>query len=315
MNQIRKTYLSRFPLHAFATDELTHGIRMYPLEIAIAKAIVQHNYKHSLSWMVYDIDREQVAIDWDDRNAPPPNIIAINPTNGHGHYFYGLEAPIHNYIGASEKALRYMAVVDTALTDKLGADPGYSKLMSKNPLHKRWITLYPNLRLYDLDELADWLDLEKYNDRRKRLPNYGYGRNCTLFETLRPWAYRKRRTPYLSAEFFYGDVLSQAMIINAGFNPPLPHSEVRSTAKSVSQWTWRRMSAEGFSSYQSRLGKLSGAKRTEKAMELRKLVIEAREQCPELTQGDLAAMLGINQGTVSRHLRDYARTISDNRLS
>ena len=228
---IEEVYRERFPTHAFATDDLMHGLRMYPKDLALRKALVQHNFRHSLSWLVYDLDSETAVLDWDDRSAPAPNIIAVNRENGHGHLFYGLENPVHNYEGASEKALRYLAAIDVALTEKLGADPGYSKLISKNPLHSAWLTLYMRYELYDLDELADWVDLEKYKDRRRRLPDIGYGRNCTLFERLRRWAYRQRREPYLSEEMFLEAVRNHALAINAGFQPPLPHNEVRATAK------------------------------------------------------------------------------------
>jgi DNA-binding protein Fis len=132
-----------------------------------------------------------------------------------------------------------------------------------------------------------------------------------LFERLRLWAYRERRQPYLSEEMFHAAVRNHALVLNSEFHPPLPHSEVRSTAKSVARWTWRRMSAEGFRAYQSALGKRSGQVRKMKAEELRARIVEAVEQCPDLAQADIAAMMGVNQATVSRHLRDYARTISD----
>ncbi len=47
-------------------------------------------------------------------------------------------------------------------------------------------------RLYDLARLSDYLDLSSYNGR-KSLPEYGLGRNCTLFEKTRLWAYKAIR--------------------------------------------------------------------------------------------------------------------------
>jgi len=303
---IEEVYRERFPTHAFATDDLMHGLRMYPKERALRKALVQHNFRHSLSWLVYDLDSETAVLDWDDRFAPAPNIITVNRDNGHAHLFYGLETPVHNYQGASEKALRYLASIDVALTGKLGADPGYSKLISKNPLHDTWLTLYMRYELYDLDELADWVDLENFQDRRRRIPNVGYGRNCTLFEKLRRWAYRERRQPYLSEEMFLEAVRNHALAINASFEPPLPHSEVRATAKSVAQWTWRKMSPEGFIERQTRLGKKgtikAAEKRKAKSEELRSAICETAKQCPSLTQEDIAAMFGVTRKTVNKHL-------------
>lgn len=293
---------------------------MYPAALALQKAIVQHNYKHSLAWLVYDLDRPAAAVDWDDWKTPAPNIIAVNKDNGHAHFFYGLEHPVHNYQGASQKALRYMASVDIALTEKLGADPGYSKLLSKNPINERWVTVYPRSFMYTLEELSEWLDLERYQDRRKRLPAIGYGRNSILFDRLRLWAYKERRKEqqYLSQEMFLEAVRCKALVINAEFEPPLLHSEVRATAKSIALWTWRKMSAEGFRAYQTGLSRKAANKRTRKAKELRDAIVKAVEQCPALTQEDIAAMFGITQQTVSKHLNiaklEYNTPISDKGL-
>lgn len=298
-----QVYESRLPWHGFATDDLHTGIRMYAATEAIKKAIIQHNAKHSVGWLVYDMDSPTAGTDWIDRNGPAPNILAINPDNGHGHYLYGLSEPVHDYTGSSQKALRYLGAVDVALTNLLGADPGYSKLLSKNPLHDRWSTGIPRQRLYTLDELAQGLDLDDYSDRRRRLPTVGLGRNCTLFETLRIWAYRARRQPFLSEELFHDSVLNRALQINATFTPPLPHSEVRSTAKSVSRWTWRRMSLEGFRAHQTALSTRAAIKRSWEASQLRQRIVETFHQCPALTQEDIGAMFGVARETVNRHLR------------
>jgi len=314
MGNLAETYRERLPAHGYAADDYSRGVRVYAVAEAIKKAIVQHNWRNSLSWLVYDVDRGTAAYDYQDRAAPPPNIVAINTNNGHAHLFYGLEEPVHKNTTSSQKAQRYAASIDVALTRALGADPGYSKLLSKNPLHDRWVTLYVRADLYDLDELAGWLDLEPYKDKRRRLPAIGEGRNVTLFESLRLWAYRARRQPYLSEEMFLEAVRSHAMVLNADFHPPLPHSEVRSTAKSVARWTWRKMSTEGFRAYQKRRSQLAAQKRTSKAQELRAAIVEAHEQCPGLAQADLAAMFGVTQPTVSNHLRNYKSPISDSSL-
>ena len=309
---IEQVYKERFPLHAYATDDVSRGIRMYSQDLALKKAIVQHNYKHSKAWLVYDIDRSDSG-ELLNAEVPQPNIAIFNPENGHGHFLYGLEKPVHNYNGASQKALRYFGSIDVALTELLGADPGYSKLLSKNPTHDRWITVYRRYELYDLDELADYLDLEKYRDKRKRLPAIGYGRNTTLFERLRQWAYRERRKEqaYLSEEMFLEAVRYHALVLNAEFQPPLPHAEVRATAKSVARWTWANMSPEGFIERQRRLGQkgtvIAAAMRTAKARELRQAIAETAKQCPSITQADIAAMFNVRRETVNRHLREVYR--------
>lgn len=305
---IQDTFRDRMPRHSFATDDLTHGLRLYAAADALRCALLQFNAKHSISWLAFDIDRPMAALDWEDRHAPAPNLIMINRDNGHGHYLYGLQAPVHNYHDAKPKPQRYIAAIDVALSEKLGADPGYSKLICKNPMHDRWLTLTPRMELYDLAELADYVDLTKYRDARRRLPTTGLGRNCTLFEVLRLWAYKERRQPWLSETMFHESVKSHALAINAGFNPPLPYSEVRATARSVSRWTWRRMSIEGFQERQAKLSRLAVAAHTEKALERRARILDTVKQCPDLSQADIAALCGVDRKTVNRHLRACTKT-------
>lgn len=295
-----EVFRNRLPRHAFATDDLTQGLRLFDTAEAIRRAILQFNAKHSIGWLAFDVDRNTAAYDWDDLHCPAPNIVVVNKMNGHAHLLYGLEKPVHNYTEAKPKPQRYIAAVDVALCEKLKADPGYSRLLCKNPLHEKWIVLTPRFALYDLAELGDWLDLSKYQDRRRRLPMTGLGRNCTLFEVLRLYAYKARRQPWLSDGIYYEAVLAKAHEINAGFNPPLPHSEVRSTAKSVARWTWRRMSAEGFRKLQAKRSQIAAIKRTDRALERRAKILEAVQQCPGLTQEDIAALCGVSRWTVMR---------------
>ncbi|MFY2365656.1 replication initiation protein, partial [Klebsiella pneumoniae] len=72
---------------------------------------------------------------------------------------------------------------------KLAPDMANSGLICKNPLHQHWLVQVWERRLYDLASLSDYLDLSSYNGR-KSLPEYGVGRNCTLFEKKRLWAYK-----------------------------------------------------------------------------------------------------------------------------
>jgi hypothetical protein len=310
----RQLFADRAPWHGYGTDDLRHGIHVYDKADLLRRAIVQYNAKHSIAWLAYDIDTPTARFDWSDRNSPPPNLLILNRANGHGHLLYGLEAPVHDYSEAKDKPRRYLAAVDVALTEELGADPRYSKLLCKNPLHDRWETESPRVRLYDLDELASWLDLSGLTDRRRRLPAVGLGRNCSLFEDLRRWAYRARREPFLSEEMFRETVLHHAYALNGEFTPPLPHAEVRSVAKSVSRWTWRRMSDEGFRAWGDARRAKSIAMKRQSAAELRETIVRTAQECPGLTHEDIAALCGVHRVTVTRHLsasRIVARVISD----
>jgi hypothetical protein len=231
---------------------------------------------------VYDIDRNGAALDWSDRNAPPPTIVAQNPDNGHAHLIYGLDVPVRTAPGAKTGPLRYAAAVDCALRALLGADHGYSGLICKNPLHPHWRVVEWEPRLYELGDLDSWLDLNAYADRRKRLPAYGLGRNCNLFEYLRCWAYRAIRQGWPE----YGRWFEACLVRAEGYDVAefagtkagrLPASEVRATAKSVARYTHRHFSPEGFRAYQAASGRkggkaskrppVAGSERTEKPWE------------------------------------------------
>lgn len=307
-----QTFRDRLPWHGYATDNLQYGLRFLPVALAATKALVQYQARHSIAWLAYDIDDPLARFRWTDKLLPAPNIVALNQQNGHAHFFYALETPVHDYAKARPKPLRYLAAVDIALTLALEADPGFAKLIAKNPLRAdRWEVIVPRETAYTLDELADYVDLGVLKDGRRKIPLIGYGRNVTLFHALRRWAYRERRNSYLNEDLFAYQVRARAMALNADFPVPLPHNEVRHTAKSVSKWTWRRMSDEGFRRWQSNNGKRSGIVRRGKAAELRDRIVETAREYPDFTQSDVAALCGCTRETVNRYLGSVTRTISD----
>ncbi|MGL5666833.1 MAG: replication initiation protein [Shewanella sp.] len=60
--------------------------------------------------------------------------------------------------------MRYAAAIEAALREKLGADRGYTGLICKKPLHPSWrVTTFQHY-LYDLNWLADYLDLSSYDN-------------------------------------------------------------------------------------------------------------------------------------------------------
>jgi hypothetical protein len=300
MSSILQTYKERLPWHGHATDDLQTGVRLYQRQTLLTKAIVQSNPYNSVGWIIVDMDSPTANLDWQDINAPPPNIVSINKSNGHAHLFYGLENPVHKNELSSYKALKYCAFINIALTQYLGGDEGYAMHLSKNPTNGKWLTLYPRQWLYTLDELADWLpNLGKV--KRKRLPDISLGRNVNLFENLRMYAYSERRTA-IDYQQFYANIYTQAKAHNSSFITPLPNGEIRATAKSIAKWTWVNMSNKGFEEWGEQRRVRSIKKRRQKAEALKEEVLRLREECPEITQKDIALMLGISTRTVIRKL-------------
>lgn len=256
-------FRQRLPRKPYHTDILGDGLRIRDVQRALAARYIQPNGPTHRYWLVYDVDRSGAALDWNDRGAPPPTIVAQNPENGHAHLIYGLDVPVRTAPDAKSGPLRYAAAVDCALRALLDADSGYGGLICKNPLHPHWRVTEWEPRLYELGDLDSWLDLSAYADRRKRLPAYGLGRNCNLFEYLRHWAYRAIRQGWPEYGRWFEACLTRAEGYNvaefAGTKAgPLPANEVKATAKSVAQYTHKHFSPEGFSRWQAAQGRKGG---------------------------------------------------------
>lgn len=290
-------FRQRLPRKPYHTDDLGDGLRIRHVQRALSARYIQPNGPTHRYWLVYDVDRSGAALDWSDRNAPPPTIVATNPANGHAHLIYGLDVPVRTAPGAKSAPLRYAAAVDCALRALLDADAGYSGLICKNPLNPFWRVTEWEPRLYELGDLDSWLDLNAYSDRRRRLPDYGLGRNCNLFEKLRLWAYKAIRQGWPEYDRWHEAVLTRALAYN-DFDTPLPVNEVKATARSVAKWTHRNLSAAGFSQYQAARGRRKGEKTRALMLPL------AREKAAQgLSQREIAQSLGVSQKTVSNWLR------------
>lgn len=271
---------------------------------ALKNKYIQHNSPYECYWLVYDVDRPTAHFDWQDIHAPRPNITAMNNENGHAHLFYGLENPVltAEYNPKVHKSpIRFAASVDVAMTKLLEADPGYSKLISKNPVHNYWnVNVWQNW-LYDLPGLAEYLDLQPYNDKRVDLEPLGLGRNCTLFKYTAKYAYKAyRKGGFLNNDFFWYDVENYAKGYNLQFTPPLPLREVNSIVRSVIKWTASRHTQSAFQEIQRRRGILSGISRRAKADARNERIIEYLELCPWVTYMELSKVFEVSLDTVKQ---------------
>ncbi|MDD4913341.1 MAG: replication initiation protein [Sideroxydans sp.] len=271
---------ARFPHHPYCTDDLSAGIRPRNLLSAIKKSYIQVNPPWLRVWSIHDCDYEGAAYAWEDANLPPPTWSCINGENAHAHLVWGLRAPVLvEGMEARDAPMRYLCAVESMMREKLHADPGFSGLITKNPTHPLWKTLY-NGTIYDLGELAEYLpDIEKHINRKRKPAEVGLGRNVTLFDSLRHWAYRNVRQHKgggLSADGQAQAGLQgwnawlslcncKALERNGDFNHPLDGREVWHIAKSVSKWTYKNFDVEAsdarFAKLQALRGKASGKAR------------------------------------------------------
>lgn len=223
-------------------------MRIAGKERAILAKYIQFNQPHAMFWLGFDVDRIGAAIDWSDRNAPAPTLTITNPENGHAHLLYALETSIRTAPDGKMKPLRYAAAVENALRKKLDADAGYSRLICKNPNHAHWKIAVWQPELYTLDWLADSLDLSAANDK-EIVADYGLGRNCTLFDKTRKWAYRAIRQGWPEYDQWLKACYERACAYNLQFSAPLDENEVHGISKSIAKWTSIKFTEVSFNSY------------------------------------------------------------------
>jgi len=250
-NAALELFNERLPHKPYFSDDLHFGVRIAGKERAILAKYIQFNQPHAMFWLGFDVDRVGAAIDWSDRNAPAPTLTITNPENGHAHLLYALETSIRTAPDGKIKALRYAAAVENALRKKLDADTGYSGLICKNPNHSYWKIAVWQPELYTLDWLADSLELNASNDK-EIVVDYGLGRNCTLFEKTRKWAYRAIRQGWPEYERWLTACYERANAYNLQFLVPLDDNEVFSIAKSIAKWTKSHLSEDAFSDFVAR---------------------------------------------------------------
>lgn len=256
---------NRLPRRPYCSDDLSAGLRIRSLRQAITKPYIQINPPHLRVWSIHDVDRPGAAVAWEDVGLPPPSWAATNRENAHAHLVWGLSAPVLvDSPDMRQGPLRYLCAVEAAFRERLQADQGYSGLITKNPGHPLWRTLRGPQIAYELGELAEWVDLPKHLPRRKP-EEIGLGRNVTVFDWLRQYAYRHVR-------HYKGDVRNfvlwqshlngKAMERNGDLLIPLDGREVWHIAKSVSKWTWNRFdlaaSDARFSDLQAHRGRMGG---------------------------------------------------------
>lgn len=215
------------------------------------KRYIQHNPPHSSYWMIFDIDRAGAAIDWSDRDCPAPNLTFMNLLNARAHVAYGFETGIRTAPDANLAPLKYAAAVERGLCSKLGGDFGYAGLVCKNPNHADWRVTQWQPNLYTLDWLADYLDLSASNGPQYD-HDYGLGRNCTLFEKTRKWAYRAISRGWPDYRQWFAACFERAMGYNIQFPVPLSEPEVHHLAKSVARWTHKHFTERSFAEYVAR---------------------------------------------------------------
>ena len=252
------------PARMRCTDDYKCGLVARRRDQGLRHRFIEYNGGNSFLWMLHDCDRADAANAYGMAGVAEPNILMVNPANGHAHSAYLLSSPVARHPQARSHPLRFFAAIERGITRRVGADSAYAGLIAKNPLHPHWDVEWRRNEPYSLAELADGLSREDMRPQYGR--DSGAGRNVTLFDTLRTTAYREvmdfKRAGKSAAEYRQR-LEAIALQINQQFAQPLPPSEVRSTLRSVVEWTWSKFSPLGFSVRQSARGKRGAMKRWE----------------------------------------------------
>lgn len=235
-------------------DPQQWGVQSLPRERALKRAYVDPNAAALVWAIVFDIDRPDAATAWEDAPTvcPRPNWITQNPRNGHAHLGYALAAPVPRTLKARATPQRFLARIQHGLTLALDADRAYTHRLTKTPDHPQWRTYWERGQPYELGELRDYLG-DKLPLRIARLEAVGEGRNVTLFDSLRRWAYRAR-LDFTDRDLWDRACRSHADALNA-FACPLSTREVQQVAKSVSKWVWDNITPNRFSEIQAERGR------------------------------------------------------------
>lgn len=309
MAALSDVWAASLPHRPYCTDDFSHGVRVRSLSDALLRRYIQPNGPSAATWLVFDVDRPGGAFAAQDAGLPDPTAVLITPHNRHAHVLYGLENRVCTTSAARQKPMRYLASIEAAYREVLGADVGYSGLMTKNAVHPHWLRLYGDNvgPLYTLDMLAEAVDLSSVRPGRDASETAGFGRNCMLFERLRVWAYRairRHRGPGRPDAFvvWSAEVFAQAAAFNAEFPHPLTIGEVKAIAKSTARFCWKKDPEchQAFlerQAFKGRMGgKVSGAVRRAASEDVR---VSARlMRASGCTMAAIAAELGVTERTV-----------------
>lgn len=288
-------FKTRIPQKPYCSNELGR-LSVCKKDTAIKRLYIQHNPPTHIQALVLDVDKEFAAIAWDLAYLPPPNWSCQNRENGHAHLGYFLQTPVCTTEYGSRKALDYLAKIQAGFTRELKADTGYSGLITKNPLHGDWRTTIWRKEPYELWELAEYVELLPLTKEQQQI---GLGRNCTLFDVVRKWAYKAVREHRGGTwGVWYAEVLERALDANTAFSEPLPYNEVKATAKSIAKYCWQKdtMAYNRFRERQQMKGSKGGLAKGRVYTDKREQADQLRQQ--GLKQKEIAEILCVSTRTL-----------------
>lgn len=246
------------PYRPHATDDYRTGQYRHSRERALTMRYIEHSPHALLGSIVVDCDHEDAALRAFEQPSdhPRPSWVAQSPS-GRAHIGWWLAAPVCRTDSARLQPLRFAQRVEAGLRTSVGGDLAYGGQLTKNPTHEAWETIYGTDQRYSLRDLVTIHTPRQMPRRPDRAA--GLGRNVTMFDTVRKWAYPQwwHHRDGLPADWERA-VLQRAHAVNTEFAVPLPFAEVRATARSVARWIWRNFDEQTFRELQAARGRKGG---------------------------------------------------------
>ena len=206
---------------------------------AIERVYIQPNPPVRVNYIVIDIDHPNgIHAALYEADLPPPHLIIQNPENAHVHLVYKLKYPVYMWGKAKAKHIRYLARVEYGMVRKLGADASYGGNLMKNPLSDVWKTYTTTAPLegYTLKHLAQFVNLDFLPSDDEAANDQGFGRNCSLFDMVRPHGYNASTASYDALVKLLTPIAEN---YNNQFDVPLFGNEVMHIVRSIARYCTR----------------------------------------------------------------------------
>lgn len=238
----RAHFIRHAPKRPRAADDYTRGVQIMPKRAALECASIQLQPPDMRASISADLDSPESYTVIREMDFPTPQLIMVNPANGHAHAIWQLREPVGFGEATRRTPQRAFLDLQRQITTLYGADLGYPHYMVKTPGHSRWHTVETGAALYTMPELYEAMPAgirKLAAQQRAERQAQGEGRHSTLWEIGRRWAYGearrfKRRG---TRPQWYAHVLAEFKALNS-FALPLPAREVESLARYVAGWTW-----------------------------------------------------------------------------
>jgi hypothetical protein len=206
-----------------------------------------------------------------------------------------------------------VAALERSLIDIFDGDQNYTNTLTKNPFSTDdWeVVWWPRARLVEFKDFDGWfvsndnLPLPRWRQREiNPQESRGFSRNVDMFDTTRFFAYRL-------GEPDFDAILNKAQAFNDQLSVPLPYSEVRATARSITKFmatrwagTKRRvvLPPREIRSRQVASGPVSAAKNKAKnELAIEKAIAKLRKTGLPTSLSSIAKTAGVSVRTVSNY--------------